>query len=207
MSDAMPPGRLSIVPDQYTGSGSPSPSVVRPEIAPVGRSARRLAALALLVAFLSLIAGPARADVGFRFGPRIGVEAHDELDMFVGADVRLSFPLSPLTINPIFDYYFDERQRLFQVGVNALYHFPTSPIEPYVGVGVGVTAFSLKDAMPPAGEPAIVDDNGSRVGMNLIGGVCFDLPVVTAFVQSMVTVGEIDLVAIGGGLLFQLGGE
>lgn len=127
--------------------------------------------------------------------------------MFVGADVRLSFRLSPLTINPMFDYYFDERQRLFQVGVNALYYLPISPVEPYVGAGVGVTAFSLKDTMPPAGEMVVEDDNGSRVGMNLIGGVCFDLPVVTPFVQAMLTVGEIDLLTVGGGLLFRIGGE
>ena len=48
------------------------------------------------------------------------------------------------------------------------------------------------------------DEHGTRVGLNLIGGVCFDLPVVSPFAQVMVSVGDIDLVTIGGGFHVRL---
>lgn len=159
---------------------------------------------ALAIAWLGVAsaAWPAWADVGFRVGPRTGLEFHKDKDLLAGADVRLSFPLSPLTINPIFDYYFDEDRTLFQIGVNALYYLPIPPrvLAPYVGTGVAVTGFSYHRGVPTD------DDNGSRVGLNLIGGVCFDLPVLTPFAQAMVTLGKIDLVTIGGGFLFDFGG-
>lgn len=159
----------------------------------------------LVATFFSLVSAGQRswADVVFRGGPRIGLEFHDDADLVMGADVRFSFSRSPLTINPIFDYYVDEDRTLFQLGLNALYHvpIPTELFSPYAGVGVGVTAFSYRDDVPTD------DDNGSRVGLNLVGGACFDLPVVTPFVQTMVSSGEIDLVTIGGGLLFGFGGD
>jgi hypothetical protein len=152
---------------------------------------------------VSSAAQPAWADVGFRVGPRIGLEFHDDKNLFMGADVRLSFPLSPLTINPIFDYYFDEDRTLFQIGVNALYYPPIPPrlFDPYICAGVGVTTFSSPERGPPT-----IDSHGSRVGLNLVGGVCFDLPVLAPFAQAMITLGEIDLVTIGGGFLFDFGG-
>ena len=56
----------------------------------------------------------------------IGVELHEDADLSLGADIRLSFPLSPLTINPTFDHYFDEDRTLFQIAVNALYYLPVT---------------------------------------------------------------------------------
>ena len=49
-------------------------------------------------------------------------------------------------------------------------------------------------------------DVGRPIGLNLIGGVCFDLPVLAPFAQATVTLGEIDRVTIGGGFLFDFGG-
>jgi hypothetical protein len=174
-------------------------------------SAKRTASRFVLVSLFLVIstAHPTWADVGFRVGPRVGLELHQDKDLFLGADVRLSFPLSPLTINPIFDYYFDEDRTLFQVGVNALYYLPipTRRLSPYLGAGVAMTGFSFHDnALSPGSPVSISDDNGSRVGLNLMAGVCFDLPVLTPFAQAMITVGDIDLVTIGGGFLFGFGG-
>lgn len=146
----------------------------------------------------------ARAEVGLRLGPRAGLEFENQ-DWFIGADVRLSFPLSPLTINLTFDYYFAEDQTLFQIGVNALYYVPTPArlLDPYVGVGVGLTSFSLDEVM----DMGATDSHGNRFGLNLIGGVCFDLPVVSPFAQVMVSVGDIDLITIGGGFQFGVSGS
>ena len=156
-----------------------------------------------LVLVIAIVSGPARAEPGVRIGPRAGVALRDDADPYVGVDLRLSFPQSPLTINPTFAYFFDEKTTLYQVSVNALYYLPVPirRVEPYVGIGVDVTAFSFKDNAPG------VDNNGNRVGMNLAAGACFDLPVVSPFVQVGKQIGEFDLISLGGGLVIALDGD
>lgn len=156
----------------------------------------------LLLLFAVSVPATARAEVGFRLGSRAGVELHDDADLSFGADMRLSFALSPLTINPAFDYYVDEDKTLFQVAVNALYHLPAAAphVDGYGGVGVGVTAFSFHQGVQTN------DDHGSRLGLNLLAGVCFDLPVVAPYAQVVGSVGELDLFTISAGLLVELGG-
>lgn len=155
------------------------------------------------MALLVMASGPAWADPGVRIGPRAGVALRDDADPYVGVDLRLSFPLSPLTINPTFEYFFDEKTTLYQVSVNALYYLPVPirRVDPYVGVGVNVTSFSFKENTPG------VDDHGYRVGMNLVAGACFGLPVVSPFVQVVKEIGEFDLVSLGAGLVIALGGD
>lgn len=163
----------------------------------------RLAALAALgsLAFAAPPQSTTPDKVGFRVGPRIGLEFHDDPDLFVGGDMRLSFPMSPLTINPTFDRYFDEDKSLFHLGVDALYYLPipTGLLDPYVGPGIGVTGFSFHEGVPTT------DDVGYRIGLNLVGGVCFDVPMFAPFAQVMVSIGEIDLVTSGGGILVDFG--
>jgi len=167
-------------------------------------SMRSVAALLILLWARRALAEDApepAGDIGIRGGVRGGAELHADMDPAIGTDLRLSFPLSPLTINPIFDYYVDEDRTLYQIGVNALYYLPvpTRVFDPYLGVGVALTAFAYERGVETT------DDNGSRLGMNLIAGVCFDTPVLSPFAQVMVTVGEIDLVTIGAGVLFDFG--
>ena len=147
--------------------------------------------------------GAARADVGVRLGPSAGVELHDDADPFVGADLRLLFPLSPLIINPTFAYFFDEKTTAYQVSFNALYNLPlpTRRFDPYIGVGVNVTVFSFKENTPA------VDNEGKRLGMNLIAGACFDSPLVSPFAQVTKGIGEFELLSIGGGVAIALGGD
>jgi hypothetical protein len=165
--------------------------------------------LVFIVSLLWTFGGPlARADAGVSLGPRGGLQLRGDTDPFAGADLRLTFSLSPLTLNPTFDYYFDEDRTLFQVGVNALYVLPVSAsIKPYAGVGIGLTFFAYDETgmMMTAGNGR--DSQGSRVGLNLIGGATFTTPWLTPFVQVMVSLGKIDLVTIGGGVLFDLGGR
>jgi hypothetical protein len=162
----------------------------------------------LALVTLAVATGPTRAgaDAGVQVGARSGVELVDESALFLGADLRLSFELSPLTVSLTFDHFFvADGETLFQVGASALYDLPlpTSFLYPYAGVGMSVTSFALPDS------PDVEDDNGMRIGLNLIGGVRFEhagLPVARPFVQVMGTVGPIDLFTIGGGVLFDLGG-
>lgn len=150
-----------------------------------------------------IVPGPAWADLGVRIGSRGGVDLRDDVDPYVGVDLRLSFPFSPLTINPTFDYLFDKKTTLYQLSVNALYFLPvpTRRVDPYVGVGVNVTHFSFKKTTPG------VDDNGNRVGMNLAVGVCFDVPAVSPFVHAAKEIGEFHLLSLGAGFVVTLDGD
>jgi hypothetical protein len=162
-----------------------------------------LALMTLAVAGRPTLAG---ADAGVQVGARSGVELLDESALFIGADVRLSFELSPLTVSLTADHFFvADGESLFHVGANALYDLPlpTSFLHPYAGAGMGVTSFAYPDM------PGVEDSNGQRIGLNLIGGVRFEhagLPVARPFVQVTGTLGPIDLFIIGGGVLFELGG-
>src|SRR6185295_11286199 len=100
----------------------------------------------LIAIVIVMASGPAWADPGVRIGSRGGVELRDAADPYVGVDLRLSFPLSPLTINPTFDYVFDSAQTIYEISVNALYDLPTPlwRIDPYVGVGFNVTSFTFE---------------------------------------------------------------
>jgi len=152
---------------------------------------------------IAVVSGPAWADPAIRIGSRGGVELRNGADPYVGVDLRLSFPLTPLTINPTFDYVFDHNATLYELSVNALYHVPVPipRVEPYVGVGVNVTSFTYKTTTQG------VDDNGNRLGMNLTAGACFDAPVVSPFVQVVKQVGEFDPISLGAGLVVALDGD
>ena len=153
-----------------------------------------------LVVALVIAAGPLRADPGLRVGPRGGVDLRNGADPYVGVELRLSFSRSPLTINPTFDHLFDAKATLYRVGVNALYYLPVPirRVDPYVGVGVNVTSFSLKEATPD------VDNSGSRVGMSLAAGACLEVPFVSPFVQIAKNFGEFDPLSLGAGLVVAL---
>jgi opacity protein-like surface antigen len=175
---------------------------------------RRSLALAVF-ALASAVAPPARADTGVQVGARTGIQLLDDDELgsenalSIGGEARFSFELSPLIVGLTFDHFFVEDRTLFQVGANALYDLPIglSAVYPYVGVGIGATHFALpeKPGSPLVGE----DSNGTRLGMNLLGGVRFQhvaLPVVRPFAQGTVSLGPIDLFTIVGGVLFELAG-
>ena len=165
-----------------------------------------LPSLALATLAIAVAPPPARGEAGVQVGGRGGVDLVDESALFLGADLRLSFELSPLTVGLAFDHFFvPDGETLFQVGANALYDLPlpTSFLRPYAGAGMSVTRFALPEG------PDVEDASGMRIGLNLVGGVRFEhtgLPVVRPFVQVTGTVGPIDLFTIGGGVLFDLGG-
>jgi len=152
------------------------------------------------------VSGPAWADPAIRLGARGGVQLGDATDPYFGVDLRVSFLLSPLTINVTFDDVFDKEMSDYQVSVNALYDVtvPLRRVDPYVGIGANVTAFSFK-AMP--GVVRNGDDNGQRLGMNLVAGACFDLPYVSPFVQVVKQIGAFDPLSFATGLVVALDGD
>jgi hypothetical protein len=161
-----------------------------------------LAAVAVVLA-ITMMAGLARADPAVRIGARGGVELRDRADPYAGVDLRLAFPLTPLTLNPTFDYVFDPGETLYEVSVNALYFLPvpSTRVDPYLGIGLNLTIFKLN-------RPATAgDDNGNRLGMNLAAGVCVDVPFVAPFAQVTKQLGEFDPLSLGGGLVIALDGD
>src|SRR5689334_21947400 len=99
---------------------------------------------------LLIASAPAWADPAVRVGAHGGVDVGDGTDPHAGVDLRLSFSRSPLTISPTFDYVFDDKMTLYKVSVNALYYLavPLEHVNPYVGIGFDVTAFSFKESGP-----------------------------------------------------------
>ena len=180
---------------------------------------------ALVFACAIAVAPTAQADGGVQVGGRAGIQLLDDRALrsknvaSVGAEVRLSFELSPLIVSLAFDYLFVPDRTLFQVSANALYDLPigASFLYPYVGVGVGITRFETPETGGPVmsmqGSPGTAhaeDSNGMRIGLNLIGGVRFehvDLPVLRPFVQVMGSLGPIDLFTVVGGVLFELSSD
>jgi outer membrane protein W len=156
----------------------------------------------LLVTILAT--GAAHAEVGVQVGPHGGVALGSDVDPYVGLDLRLTAPSSPLTIQPTFEYVFDENQTLYHIGGNLLYEVPLAfRLKPYFGVGVNYSTFALNEPNGPTmtvDEEQAGDDQGHRLGMNLLAGARLDLPWVSPFLQVTKGVGEFDAFTVGAGL-------
>lgn len=100
---------------------------------------RKLAIIATLAFLAGSLPTEATGQTQTSVGARIGVDAGDIEEPFVGADVRVRLPTSPITINPTFDYYFtDDPVTFWSLSANGLYRFGTQNqvFTPYSGVGL-----------------------------------------------------------------------
>jgi hypothetical protein len=52
-----------------------------------------------------------------------------------------------------------------------------------------------------------VDTTGNRLGLNLIAGTCFDLPIVSPFAQVEKAISELDFVSFSAGVMVALDGD
>jgi opacity protein-like surface antigen len=144
---------------------------------------------------ITLAPGLARADVGMRVGPQAGAALSDDVDPYVGLSLRLTAPSSPLTLQPSFEYVFDENQTLYHVGANVLYELPTAfRLRPYLGVGAAFSAFALNQ------EGMSGDSQGYRLGMSLLAGARLELPWISPFVQVTKRISALDAFTVGGGV-------
>lgn len=162
---------------------------------PTGRHKSKFLLCWVVWLVTTVASGHAPADVGVQLGPHAGVALSDDVDPYVGFGLRLTAPSSPLTLQPTFDYVFDENQTLYHVGGNVLYELPTGfRLKPYLGVGASFSAFTLNE------ESMTADSEGYRLGMNLLAGARLELPWVSPFFQVTKRVGELDAFAVGGGV-------
>ena len=137
---------------------------------------RRLAAIVTALFLTVSIPTEATGQPSLTVGPRVGIDAGDIEEPFVGADVRIGLPASRITINPTFDFYFtDDPLPFWSLSVNGLYRFgvDNQAFTPYSGVGAGLYRRS-------------VDGGGSStdLGINAVFGAEFPIGSVRPFVEA-----------------------
>ncbi|GIV58439.1 MAG: hypothetical protein KatS3mg042_1352 [Rhodothermaceae bacterium] len=147
---------------------------------------------------------PARAQARIEIGPRLGVDAGGDIEeFFVGADARFHLIALPVVLNTTFDIYFvDGPTDFWQLGLNVLYPLNAPALDIYVGGGLGINRLS---ADADLGDFGRFDASDTSVGLNLIGGLTFNAAPLKPFAQAQITLGDVDLFTLGGGLLFSLG--
>ncbi|NBB73908.1 MAG: hypothetical protein GVY35_09530 [Bacteroidetes bacterium] len=139
---------------------------------------------------------PAAAQSPLAVGPRVGFDVANVEELLVGAEARLPFRSQPVALQSALDVYLPARGSFVTLSVNALYRFPVAHprIRPYAGAGLG---FSFYDDA--------TGQNPSDTGLNLVGGLRFpSSSALTPFVQTQVTLGTVDLIALSGGFLLDV---
>lgn len=170
---------------------------------------RTVTRIGALVAVLFLFVGisNSQAQAVIEVGPRAGFDVGGDIEeLFIGADGRIGLASLPVLINPAFDFYFtEENLTVFQISGNALYEFgvDNQAFTPYAGAGIGFTRVSFDTEFEGFG----FDSSSTETGINIIGGAEFETGSLKPYVQAQITLGDVDLFTIGGGLLFGVGGN
>jgi opacity protein-like surface antigen len=130
---------------------------------------------------LAIGAGSASAQ---RFGAQLNWS--DDFDFGVGARVELgmpnlftsSGPLSRTSLVGSFDYFFPDCEECsyWEINGNVTVPITASGVDPYVGAGLNVARFSVDLGSGLGG-----DASNTEVGLNLLGGLNFQLGRVAAF--------------------------
>ena len=155
---------------------------------------RRSLLLAVLLGFG--LSASAAAQTQVAAGPRVGFDVANVEELLVGIDGRIAHRDLAVEVQPVLDVYLPENGSFITLSVNALYRFPVDHprVRPYAGAGLGFSFFDDAAAR-----------NQSDTGLNLVGGFRFTSSAnFTPFVQTQVTLGTVDLIALSGGLLFDL---
>jgi len=159
--------------------------------------------LVLAVLFCSAVLSARAQTPNIEIGPRLSFDLAGDIQEFaIGFDSRLSIPTLPVKFNGTFDYYFVDRNLTFyQIGFNVLVPFsiPNPALAPYVGGGFGISRLSVDN-----GRFLSFDNGITDTGLNIIGGAIFKASGLKPFAQAQLTIGDIDLFTITGGLLFAL---
>jgi len=155
-----------------------------------------LKALCVALTLLSalFVAAPAEA---VDFGVRAGVYT-DEGDGFVGGE--LLFPLTERWyFNPNVEWVFVDNGDLFTVNGDFHYDFDTD-FNGYVWAGGG-PALIVRDNDPPRRRGGN-DDAETDVGLNLLGGVGWQVEGLTPYVQGKVLISDDSEAVLAVGLRF-----
>ncbi len=167
---------------------------------------KRIITTTFFAVFLLVIALPSKAQVAIDLGPRVGYDIGGDVEeFFIGADARFGIPDFPVDLGATFDYFFtDGDLSFFQLSMNAYYDFILEDMSfvPYAGAGLGISRVSVDSDLGPLGSYSYSDTD---TGINLIGGARFTAGNMYPFAQVQLTFGDLDLLTIGGGILFPIG--
>lgn len=160
----------------------------------------------LMAALFFTPALSAAQDLDFKLGPRATLELGDLeviADFGVGADVRADVEDLPVDLHGAFSFYFaDDPWTVFAIDLNAVFPFEVEDqnLTPYAGGGLGFTRLSFDGA----DTGFFGGGSSTEVGLNLVGGVEFELDSITPFAQAQFTTGSPDRFGLTGGLLFDI---
>ncbi|NNG15603.1 MAG: hypothetical protein HKM89_03910 [Gemmatimonadales bacterium] len=160
-------------------------------------------ALALLVLGTSLNAGPVAGQVS------AGVHGDWGSDMDFGVGARAVLGLERLVPNletvGSFDYFFPGDDfgadvTYWELNLNLVYRFEIkdSPVKPYAGAGLNFAY--LNASVDVLGTTASGDE--TRGGLNLLGGLLFDIGRAKPFVEGRVEAGGGDQFVVSAGVRF-----
>lgn len=156
---------------------------------------KRLGLLFFVLALALSTALPATAQTRVAIGPRVGFDVGNVEEMLVGAEARIGHEELPIEVQPALDVYLPASGSFVTFSTNLLYLIAVEDerFTPYAGAGLGFSSYDIGGT------------DRSDTGLNLVGGLRFSAArTFTPFVQAQATLGEVDLIAISGGLLFDL---
>ena len=138
--------------------------------------------------------GQAQIGGGLVFGFDIGA---------VGINVRGDIPVtSEIDVVPGFVYYFESNVNIFEFNANGHYNFEASDVvQPYALAGLNISHAEFdEDVFGP-----FIDASDTDVGLNLGGGVNFELGSISAFTEGRLLLGGFEDFSITAGVLFPIG--
>lgn len=129
-------------------------------------------------------------------GPRVGFDMANVEELLIGADVRIAHSELAIEFQSALDVYLPANGSFTTLSANVLYPIPVedgSRLHPYAGGGLGISFYDTGGT------------NQSDAGLNLVGGARFPTSgALTPFVQTQITLGTVDLIALSGGVLLSL---
>ena len=172
---------------------------------------RKLMSVITVVALFAF--APQAFAQGFLLGPEIAWNDDFDIGIGVGAEFGLGSVAEGLGLYGDFLYFFpsdpettiyQESQDYYEFNANATYVFPlkNSTITPFALAGANFGIWDYKTQEPGATEP----DDGMKVGVNLGGGIQFNLGKFRPRAGARFVLGGYETFTIFGFLPFQVGG-
>ena len=121
----------------------------------------------------------------------------------VGINLRGDIPVTEeIDVVPGFIYYFESNINIFEFNADGHYNFEAGDVvQPYALAGLNISHFEYDDDV----FGGLIDIDGTDVGLNLGGGVNFELSSLSAFAEGRLLLGGFEDFSITAGLLFPIG--
>ena len=151
------------------------------------------------------VVSAAQAQIGVQVGGGLiyGTEAEE-----LGFNVRGTVRFGNFRVAPGLDYFFVEqvdgfKTRLYSINIDGNYVFdlPGGIVSPYVLLGLNFTTGSFEE------ENSGIKISNTETGVNIGGGVDFNLKVINPFAEVKYVIGDADQVVFAAGIKFGFGSK